>query len=40
MNSYAGFNGDIREWYFMAGTGSWSTPDVISCEGPECVAAP
>jgi hypothetical protein len=21
----------------MAGTGSWSTPDVISCEGPECI---
>lgn len=20
----------------MAGTGSWSTPDVVSCQGPEC----
>lgn len=33
-HSYAGFNGDIQQWYFMAGEGTWEVPDVTECEDP------
>jgi|Dee2metaT_10_FD_contig_31_3275208_length_1000_multi_9_in_0_out_0_1 hypothetical protein len=28
----SGFNGDIEQWYFMAGEGSWVGPEAAPCE--------
>jgi len=32
--NYAGFEGDIQDWYFLAGTGAYTTPSDAECEIP------
>jgi hypothetical protein len=31
---YPGFQGEIQQWYFMAGEGSWIIPGEVECEFP------
>jgi len=30
----------MREWYFVAGEGSWTIPNVVDCTDPECGVTP
>lgn len=32
QDQYPGFEGDIEQWYFVYGEGTWENPDYASCE--------
>jgi len=41
MALYPGFNGDIEQWFFEAGSGAWQIEPTVDCEsGTTCIFDP
>lgn len=34
METYPGFEGDIEQWYFECGEGTWQNDPVVPCDDP------